>query len=313
MNRIRSVDIIGSKRKQCILCSGYVTATNVHTLELELLNMLRWRDWWDRSWRLLSRCKRAHTNRSYQPRARWVRVWTYCSHISTWITNSVRLFFINTMIWRSNILLWKGHDDVINWKHFPRDWPFARGIHRSPVKSPHKGQWRGALMFYLIRIWINNREAGDLRPYRAHYDVTVMRFGCINQEWQRTPLSLCSELSLSDECCHFITPVVGRGARDIIRWTTHFGRANTLILLQSILIKRNLQKLLIIIIKILTCIRHPISRKLVPTIGIKGTITHTSLHHSRDNFVESHSYQIQLLNAYQKYLVKEKQLKLTSW
>ena len=35
-------------------------------------------------------------------------------------------------------------------KHFPRNWPFVRGIHRSPVNSPHKGQWRGALMFTLI-------------------------------------------------------------------------------------------------------------------------------------------------------------------
>ena len=47
-----------------------------------------------------------------------------------------------------------------------------------PVNSPHKGQWRGALMFPLICVWINdwvnNREAGDLRRYRGHYDVTVM-------------------------------------------------------------------------------------------------------------------------------------------
>ena len=27
------------------------------------------------------------------------------------------------------------HDDVINWKHFPRHCPFVRGIHRSPVKT----------------------------------------------------------------------------------------------------------------------------------------------------------------------------------
>ena len=44
------------------------------------------------------------------------------------------------------------------------------------VKSPHKGQSRGALIFSLISTWINarvsNREAGDLR--RAHYDVIVM-------------------------------------------------------------------------------------------------------------------------------------------
>ena len=70
------------------------------------------------------------------------------------------------------------HDDVIKWKQFPRYWPFVRGIHRSPLNSPHKGQWRGALMFSLIctRIngWVNNGEAGDLRRHRAHYDVIVM-------------------------------------------------------------------------------------------------------------------------------------------
>ena len=45
------------------------------------------------------------------------------------------------------------HDDVIKWKHFCRYWPFVQGIHRSPVNSPHKGQWCGALMFSLICTW----------------------------------------------------------------------------------------------------------------------------------------------------------------
>ena len=67
-------------------------------------------------------------------------------------------------------------------EHFPRYWPFVRGIHRSPVNSPYKGQWRGALMFSLIctRIngWVNNGEAGDLRRHRARYDVTVLHI-CI--------------------------------------------------------------------------------------------------------------------------------------
>ena len=67
------------------------------------------------------------------------------------------------------------HDDVIKRKHFPRYWSFVRGIHRSPMNSPHKGQWRGALMFSLISPWTNGyRDAGELRRYRAHYDVTVM-------------------------------------------------------------------------------------------------------------------------------------------
>ena len=79
--------------------------------------------------------------------------------------------------WRS-VTTSANHDDVIKWKHFPRYWTFVRGIPRSPVNSPHRGQWRGALMFSLICVWvngwINNGEAGDLRCYCAHYDVTVM-------------------------------------------------------------------------------------------------------------------------------------------
>ena len=71
-----------------------------------------------------------------------------------------------------------GHDDVIKWKLFPRYWYFVRGIHRSPVNSPHKGRWRGTLMFSLICVWtngwVNNRDAGDLKRHRVHYDVTVM-------------------------------------------------------------------------------------------------------------------------------------------
>ena len=70
------------------------------------------------------------------------------------------------------------------WRHqiatFRGYWPFVRGIHRSPVNSPHTGQWRGTLMLSLIRAWINgwlnNREAGDLRRCRANYDVTVITY-----------------------------------------------------------------------------------------------------------------------------------------
>ena len=70
------------------------------------------------------------------------------------------------------------HDDVIKWKHFPHNWAFVRGIHLSPVNSPHKGQWLGALFFSFICTWINgfvnNRKAGDLRRHRSHYDISVM-------------------------------------------------------------------------------------------------------------------------------------------
>ena len=50
----------------------------------------------------------------------------------------------------------------------------------SPVTGefPPQSQWRGDLMFPLICAWINgwvnNREAGDLRHARAHYDIILM-------------------------------------------------------------------------------------------------------------------------------------------
>ena len=57
-------------------------------------------------------------------------------------------------------------------------WPFVWRIHRSPVNSPHKGQWCGALLFSLIcastNTWANNGDVVDLRCHHTHYDVTVM-------------------------------------------------------------------------------------------------------------------------------------------
>ena len=101
----------------------------------------------------------------------WIHWTEECCHWTD-ACHDMEMFFISLALCEGN------HDDVIKWKHFPHYWPFVRGIHRSPVNSPHKGQWPGALIFTLIcaRIngWVNNREAGDLRRHRAHYDVTVM-------------------------------------------------------------------------------------------------------------------------------------------
>ena len=86
--------------------------------------------------------------------------------------------FPGIVIHKNRISISYLHDDVIKWKNFLRCRPVVWGIHRSPVNSPHKGQWRGALMFSLIHtwinVWVNKRKAGDLRRHRAHYDVIVM-------------------------------------------------------------------------------------------------------------------------------------------
>ena len=60
-------------------------------------------------------------------------------------------------------------------------------VRNSPVNSPHKGQCRDTLIFSLICIWINtwvnNREAGNLRRHRAHYDVIVMIWQELTECW----------------------------------------------------------------------------------------------------------------------------------
>ena len=52
------------------------------------------------------------------------------------------------------------------------------GEFTGPQWIPRTWQWRGALMFSLICVWIsswvNNGEAGDLGRNCAHYDVTVI-------------------------------------------------------------------------------------------------------------------------------------------
>ena len=70
--------------------------------------------------------------------------------------------------------------DIISaWRCHQMETFFALlALRECPVNSPHKGQWRGALMFSLICAWTNgwanNRDVGDLRRHRTHYDVTVM-------------------------------------------------------------------------------------------------------------------------------------------
>ena len=125
----------------------------------------------------------------------WLRQWLGTKEVASQYQMNSSLIDISTqqcktavstllMYWRywrlalnHRYIRLKCHDDVIKWKYFPRYWPFVWGIHRWPVNSPHKGQWRGALMFSLICAWINdwvnNRKAGDLRCHRAHYDVIV--------------------------------------------------------------------------------------------------------------------------------------------
>ena len=100
------------------------------------------------------------------------------------------------------------HDDIIKWKHFPCYWPFVRGIHRSLVISLYKDQCRWASMFFFICTWINrwvnNREAGDLRRHRAHFNdvIIVMEVSSAIFKsiiWSATKYSKCFDKETADK------------------------------------------------------------------------------------------------------------------
>ena len=114
---------------------------------------------------------------------------------------------------------------MFSWRNWTNAWwrhqmeAFSALLAICAGNSPHKGQWRGALMFSLICVWkngwVNNREAGDFRRYRVHYDVTVMEYFHIN-DWKkptwpkgyRLPrLTITVYITEVENCFHFFQTV----------------------------------------------------------------------------------------------------------
>ena len=153
------------------------------------MSLLIWKIWY--RWQRHIRCINSFTRSLLSPvHSSYIAVTPSCIWYVTVIHNVFTEYIYIMYIRYISI-----HDDVIKWKHFPRNWPFVRKIHRSPVNFPHKGQWRGALMFSLIYAWINdwanNREAGDLRRQHGHYDVIVMKHSQLLIWFRKTELNLC--------------------------------------------------------------------------------------------------------------------------
>ena len=118
---------------------------------------------------------------------------------------------LKTTAWNNNdTILWSNrfNKSLVKLQSAYTHWPWWRhqmetfsallalcaGNSTVPVNSPHKGQWRGALMFSLIYAWINdwvnNREAGDLRRHCDHYDVIVMAPVHVRRNSQVQPYGL---------------------------------------------------------------------------------------------------------------------------
>ena len=99
---------------------------------------------------------------------------------SEYIQNMTILIFIQLYWFKTTVCMWVVF--YAWWCHqmetFSGLLALCAGNSPVPMNSPHEGQWRGAFMFSLICVWINgwvnNREAGDSRRLRGHYDVNVM-------------------------------------------------------------------------------------------------------------------------------------------
>ena len=90
------------------------------------------------------------------------------------------------------------HDNVTKWKHFSALLALCAG--NSPVTGEFSSQrpvTRSFAAFFncaWINGWVNNREAGDLRRNRAHYDVTVMLLHHFGQPWNDRPISVAADV-----------------------------------------------------------------------------------------------------------------------
>ena len=84
-------------------------------------------------------------------------------------------------------------------------------IHRSPVDSSHKGEWRGGLIISLICAyingWANNRNADLMIRHCAHYDITVWtKFHTIRRSYDNGSslflyvISICGKRPFGNWC-----------------------------------------------------------------------------------------------------------------
>ena len=80
----------------------------------------------------------------------------YSEHIQhTAIISMTDIFWKQERGIKHAILNTTCHDDVIKWKHFPRYWPFVRGIRRSSVNSPHTKDSDAEVWYFLWWAWTN--------------------------------------------------------------------------------------------------------------------------------------------------------------
>ena len=141
--------------------SGYTSNTHIQTMVTYITQCIQMSR---QNWFSSEPWMKFRRHRHQCPSLLW---YTISVRISSWfVTSFISDTFMRFSWWRHQM------------ETFSALLALCAGNSPVPVNSPHKGQWRGALMFSLIctwiNAWVNNREAGDLRRHRAHYGVTMM-------------------------------------------------------------------------------------------------------------------------------------------
>ena len=108
---------------------------------------------------------------------------------STIHLRSCCISFLSSRVWLgifSCVYLqnWKFQTSYFAWCHQMETFSALLALCEGKSPVPLKGQWRGTLKFLWsapwINGWVNNREAGDMRRHRVHYDAIVMVWNVIS-------------------------------------------------------------------------------------------------------------------------------------
>ena len=140
-------------------------------------------------------------------------------------------------MWRNRVALVKGKEKVESvhiawWSHQMEAFSalLALCAGNSPVTGEFPAQrpvMRSFDVFFdlgWINGWINNREAGDMRRHRAHYDVVVMNMDCLLPKVQRgiacciTMISYWKNITLNGRAICIIMSKLQTIALIILSW-----------------------------------------------------------------------------------------------
>ena len=129
---------------QVEICTMQHTVSNLFTyIRMHFHPISPWA--FENTFRCMFRSKRCHSKRGKMGYISGVLCQKQVSRAGTSI-------YVQQILWDVIIYSCPGHMLLAmmtssNGTIFRVSGPFLRGIHRSPVNSPHKGQWRRALMF----------------------------------------------------------------------------------------------------------------------------------------------------------------------